>query len=528
MIGGATGAAGLRGKTVAVAAAVLLASTLGARALASQPDAPDAVMSANSAGSVESRWVACGNVSCTTLRVPLDWSRPNRELITIGVARQPATRPDRRIGTLLFSTGLSGSALDTLAASYPRMSAELRERFDLVAVGQRGFPHQSLPGTSTLGCGAARVDRSPLFPATEADYNRLVTGNRALHAACRAASGALVDHLDVDNQARDWDAVREFLGQERVSVLTFVGAGAVGQHYAARFPQRVRAMALDGPLNRAAAGERDYLLGAATGRRELARFAAWCAATPPVPNPPPADSAPTSGCALHGQDAAATYRELIASAPLTVPGIDHPLDADQVATLLSYFLVNGQVAAGGGGWIDLGATLLGARRGNLLGLSIMYDASYGARGALYGRVAACSTIPQPTGGLRAMRARVERVQRAGGDARGISSVWENSVGCAGWPVTNLPPMTTARDLPPTLVISTRYNLYSPAPAVAGLARRMVGSVVLDNDDDGHIAYLQSRCVAAAVNAYLVTARPPARGEVCRPGATTPAPHRTAR
>jgi pimeloyl-ACP methyl ester carboxylesterase len=504
------GVAWKRCGSVAVAAVSVFGAVVVLPAAASQPDVP------------APQWVACGSVSCATVRVPLDWSRPAGESITIGVARQPATRPQERIGTLLFSTGLSGSALDTLAANYPRMHAVLRERFDMVAVGQRGFPHASLAGTSTLDCGPARVDQSPLFPVSEADYGRLVAGNQALYAACRASSGALVDHLDVDSQARDWDAVRELLGVDRVSVLTFVGAGAVGQQYAARFPHRVRAMALDSPLNRAAADDRAYLLGALTGRQELARFSAWCAATPPVPNPPPVDSAPTSGCALHGQDAAAAYRAVIGSAPLTVPGIDHPLDADRVAMLLAYFLVNGNLSTpGAGGWIDLAATLTIAQRGNPLGLSVMYDASYGARGAVYGRVATCSTIPQPNGGYPAMRARVDRVRRAGGDIRGASSVWENSIGCAGWPVTDLPPVRTAVGLPSALVVSTRHNLYSPAPAVAGVGHRLAGSVVLDYDDDGHIAYLQSPCVAGVVNAYLISAIPPAPGQVCRPGASTP-------
>ncbi|MGI5230645.1 hypothetical protein [Actinoallomurus sp. CA-142502] len=187
-----------------------------------------------------------------------------------------------------------------------------------------------------------------MFPRSNAEYADLVKDNRALYAGCRANSGALVRHLDVDAQARDRDAVRAVLGQERISVLTFVGAGAVGQHHAALSPRRIRAMVLDGPLNRSTTGERAYALGAATARRELERFSAWCAATPPVPNPPPTGSSPTSGCAIHGQDAIAACPALISEAPLTVPGIDHRLDGEEIAGLLSYLLVNGNVPPPGG------------------------------------------------------------------------------------------------------------------------------------------------------------------------------------
>lgn len=458
-------------------------------------------------------WTACGSITCTTVRVPLDWSRPTGEQITIGVGWAPATKPRERVGTLYFATGLAASSLDSLATNYSRLPAALRERFDLVAVGQRGFPHRSLAGTTTLHCGAEPAF-GPLFPKTEAEYDRLVAGNRQRYAHCRAAGGDLVDHLDVDSQARDWDAVRALLHEDRVNVLTFVGGGAVAQQFAARYPERVRALALDGPLNRAAAGDQAYRLGARTARQELDRFAAWCAANAPVPDPPPVASSPTSGCALHGQDARAAYRSLIARAPANVPGIDHPLDADEVAALLSYFLVNGDVPPPGGGWVDLAATLLAAQRGNLVGLAAMYAASRGSATAGAGQVATCSTVPPPRGGWPALRARIEQVRRAGGDTLGHSSAWENSVGCTGWPVTGLPPVRTAVGVPAALFVVTAHDLYSPAAAVRALARRVPGSAILSNEDSGHIGYLQSGCVADAVNAFLVSGHAPTGGTGC--------------
>ena len=83
-------------------------------------------------------------------------------------------------------------------------------------------------------------------------------------------------------------------------------------------------------------------------------------------------------------------------------------------------------------------------------------------------------------------------------ALGHSTAWENSVGCAGWPMTSLPSLRTARGVPAALVVSTTHDVYSPAAAVAALARRIPGSVILRNDDSDHIGYLQSACVADAV------------------------------
>lgn len=461
------------------------------------------------------RWSPCGAVSCTTMRIPLDWTDPYGRQITIGVARHDAATPARRLGTLVFSTGMGGSPLDTLATRYPYFPAVLRERFDIVAVGQRGFPHATISGTSILDCGPVPTGYVSLFPTTRADYDALVASNRARYAGCHAHSGPLVDHVDVDSQARDWEAVRAALGVEQISVLTFLQAGMVAQQYAVRFPDRVRAMVLDGPVNRAAPFTAAYRIGAATGEEELSRFAAWCAANPPVPSPPDPGRPPTSGCSLHGQDAAAAYRQLIDQAPVTVPGIGRPLATDEVAQLLSYFLINGNYP--GGGWLDLAATLYAAQHGNMLGLSVMYAASTGSPGATFERVATCMSQPQPPGGYPALRAAVDQARAIAAGTRGESGPWDRSAGCAGWPVRHLPPVRTARGTPPVVVVTTQHDLYSPQPLAAAVARQFTTASIVDNNDDGHIAYLQSPCIQQLVNDYLITIRPP-QPAVCRPPA----------
>lgn len=456
------------------------------------------------AARAELRWVPCGTVSCTTIQVPLDWTHAGGAQIAIGVARHEATDPDRRLGTLVFATGMNGSPLDTLATRYPYFPAVLRERFDLVAVGPRGFPHTELTGTTVLDCGPVPTGFVSPFPTTWAAYGALTDHNRGLYAACRTHSGKLVDHLDVDSQARDWEAVRVALGAVKISVLTFLHASGVAQQYAQRFPGRVRAMALDGPVNRATPFPLAYPIGAAAGEEAVGRFAAWCDTHPPVPSPPDPNTPPTSGCALHGQDARAAYHQIIQQAPVTAPGIDHTLYQDEVAQLLSYFLINGNHP--GGGWLDLAATLYAAQHGNMLGLSIMYRASNGSPSATYAKAATCMSQSPPAGGYTALRSAVAHSRAIAPSTLGESGPWDRAAGCTGWPVTHLPPVRTADGTPPVLVITTRHNLYAPQPLAAAMARQFTQASVVDVDDDGHLAYLQSPCIQRLVNDYLVDVR----------------------
>ena len=45
-------------------------------------------------------WTSCGErLSCADVSVPVDWSNPDGEQVTLAVIRQTASKPDQRIGT---------------------------------------------------------------------------------------------------------------------------------------------------------------------------------------------------------------------------------------------------------------------------------------------------------------------------------------------------------------------------------------------------------------------------------------------
>src|SRR5688500_16963218 len=67
---------------------------------------------------------------CATLRVPLDWSKPDGSTIGLALIRAKATGDDR-LGSLLFNFGGPGGSGVSMMPSYAATASELRERYDL-------------------------------------------------------------------------------------------------------------------------------------------------------------------------------------------------------------------------------------------------------------------------------------------------------------------------------------------------------------------------------------------------------------
>ena len=55
-------------------------------------------------------------MECASLSVPLDYTQPNGERITIGLNRLPALDPEQRIGSLVFNPGGPGGAATEIVA----------------------------------------------------------------------------------------------------------------------------------------------------------------------------------------------------------------------------------------------------------------------------------------------------------------------------------------------------------------------------------------------------------------------------
>ena len=230
-----------------------------------------------SAAAPELDWKPCGDrFQCADLEVPLDYSRPWWRTIEIPVIKLPATDPARRIGVGIGGAGGPGqSGIDQMRGLGSTLFAPLNERFDLVAFDQRGV--------GTIDCGPTPDPDPGLAEPHDVDPGLIARRAREIGRMCLERNPLLLPYVTTGNAARDIDRLRVALGEKQI---TYVGGSygtALGATYSSLFPGRLRAMALDAPvdigvwMDRPLEGPREQAAGF---ENVLDRFAMHCAVSP--------------------------------------------------------------------------------------------------------------------------------------------------------------------------------------------------------------------------------------------------------
>jgi pimeloyl-ACP methyl ester carboxylesterase len=231
-------------------------------------------------------WSPCGDaagVQCATVRVPLDYDRPQGRTISLHVARSAATDPAHRIGSLFFNFGgPGGTAAAALEARGAGLFPGLGDRFDIVAMDPRGVG-QSEP---SIDCRADQerfgIYSQPFATPANLDFLGLVAKDQRYIRRClELNSRAILAHVSTANVARDMDLLRQGLGERTLTYLGYSYGTLLGATYASLFPGRYRKMVLDGPLD--ATGYINDPLATLSAQssgfeRALGRFLQACAA----------------------------------------------------------------------------------------------------------------------------------------------------------------------------------------------------------------------------------------------------------
>ena len=182
--------------------------------------------------------------------MPVDYAKPEGAQAQLAVIRIPATGD--RIGVLVVNPGGPGaSAVDTVAGMGASLAdTDIMRRFDLVGFDPRGVGHS----TPELRCRTdAEFDayrREPMAdysPAGVAHIEQLY-GQFAQLCAERMGTEFLAN-VGTASAARDMDVVRAALGENQINYLGFSYGTELGAAYAERYPDRVRAMVLDGAVD---------------------------------------------------------------------------------------------------------------------------------------------------------------------------------------------------------------------------------------------------------------------------------------
>ncbi|PRY34527.1 alpha/beta fold hydrolase [Umezawaea tangerina] len=419
----------------------------------------------------EPRWQGCGEhgAECATVEVPLDWGLPGGEKITLAVSRLSAADPARRIGVLFFNPGGPGGPAADLVRDVPDLfPRELRDRFDVVGVDPRGVG----ASTPAITCPVPPFDPAvSQFPDDRAGFDRLVAYNRSVASACREATGPLVDHVDTVSAARDFDVVREALGESRVSWLGLSYGTLLGATYAQLFPGRVRAAVLDGAVDHAIGSRRLALDEARVSEDLFARFAAWCAED--------------ASCALHGRDVTAEYRRLLDRVP-------------DFASRVGYGVYSGLSLRGQ--WPAVADLLVPAFAEPA---DVSAFAGVGSDAAY--RVIGCHDFPSTVRGVADLVAREREIHRAAPVTRGYVEGWDVQAGCLGWPVRAANPWgaLSVRGARQVLVVSGEHDPATPHEWGVGLSAQIRGSRLLTWSGVGHTAFFNDPDVLRQEVEHLV-------------------------
>jgi pimeloyl-ACP methyl ester carboxylesterase len=432
---------------------------------------------------------------CAHLEVPLDHDDPDGEKIRIGVLRRAASDPAARVGALVVNPGGPGASGMSLAAGLARRLAvdELTRHFDLVGFDPRGVGASEPPvvcrTTPERDADRADTDEGGSDPAAvraaEAEEQRFADG-------CAERSGPqLLARLGSRDVARDMDLLREALGEEQLTYLGYSYGTRIGTAYAALFPDRVRAMVLDGAVDPDRSPAEAQVAQAQGFQRAFDAVAAWCAGPE---------------CPLRPGSADADLQALLApleAAPVPAGGGRELGRGDATVAVLQALYSNDL-------WPPLRrglAELAGGSGSTLLQLADLYhdrqrDGSYSNAADV---LTAVRCVDEPRITDPAQVAEIDAAVRAAApfldDGSGASPA---RGACAFWPVPpDAPPVVDPAGLPPVVVVSTTGDPATPYEAGVELAR-VLGGRLVTAEGNRHTAYLAGTpCLDGPVTAYLI-------------------------
>lgn len=466
-------------------------------------------------------WQPCGDgFDCATLVVPADHADPDGATVQLGLRRHRATDPERRIGSLLVNPGGPGvpaaSMVDWAGPSGGPLDPELVARYDIVGMDPRGVGASGqvrcLPEAELEAYLA--LDRDPALPGGLSRAQIDESARRLADGCATGVDPALLGQLSTDVVARDMDRVRAALGEEQISYLGLSYGTLLGATYATLFPQRVRYMVLDAPVD--PVGWRQDPLGAllaqtVSAEAMLNRWFETCAAE-------------GAACPFGGGRPAEAFDALVArleAQPLLTPPTGKvPAGRVDGAALLDAART---AVFHPGLWPVLTVALVTAENGDGraaigLGSALLREPDGSLNGLIESNLAInCMDKAVPADLAAHERNAEELRERAPRFGTQVAFGW---LPCTVWPVQNadrfLDPLTGA-GAPPILVIGGREDSQTPYPWALAMAGTLESGVLLTRDGVGHGSVGDGPCIDGAVTRHLTTGETPVAGTVCPQG-----------
>ncbi|GAA3087575.1 alpha/beta hydrolase [Kribbella aluminosa] len=431
-------------------------------------------------------------VSCATIKVPLDYAKPNGKQITLTISGVGSLSAPHALLVNPGGPGAPGIGLEQMVnAALPEKVAEQYAVFS--------FDPRGVGDSTPVSCGdTSKLVKHPALPykpANAQEEQQRVQQAKQIAQQCGRDAKDLLPYITTENAARDMDRIRIALGRDKLDYLGYSYGTKLGATYATLFPQHTGRMILNSvvdplvstyrttyeqdPAFQARAGQ---MFGWIAGQNKTYHLGTTAKAVATVWQKARGDLAKKPA---GGRAGAAELDDMLASALYT----------DDL-------------------WSSLADALVQYRHGDPSGLLSITD-QFALQSVDPGLLAYNCTDP---GWPRSWHAWHWDTTVA--DRRAPQFAWMNtwySAPCAFWPVAPVK-QAPIRSAVPVLLLQSRYDPATPLLGARRMRAVLTGSRLLTDDGGNHASYLFSNnpCVDGKAEKYLLTGQLPADGNCPAP------------
>lgn len=442
---------------------------------------------------------------CGLLSVPVDYAKPDGDVARLAMIRFRAT--GQKIGSLIVNPGGPGeSGVEAAVSMLSALPPQIRESFDFVGFDPRGVANSTPPVwcNSDKDNDDARADVDGLEYTPEG-IAHIEDMNKKFVQRCVDKMGEeFLANVGTANVVKDLEAIRVALGDEKLTYLGYSYGTRIGALYAENYPDKVRAMILDGAVDPNADPVEANVRQAAAFQKAFDDYVADCVTKPDCPlgtDPAKANDEYHALVDPLVQKPASTRDKRGLSYPDSAVGTILALYSPQWWSTLTQALTELKEQ-------DRGDTMLAMadlymkrdKEGH-------YSNSTDVRSAVN-----CMDKPAVTD-----KAKLVEQDKRTRDAAPFLNYGEFTGDaplptCAFWPVppTTTPHEISVKGLPPVLVVSTTDDPATPYQAGVELAKQLGGTVLTFEGTQHTIVFQGDQCIDEKAATYLmdVTVPPP--------------------
>jgi pimeloyl-ACP methyl ester carboxylesterase len=444
---------------------------------------------------------------CGRTQVPISYKEPKGATLPLFLVRAVMAGQTDRIGSLVVNPGGPGrSGADAAISLALTLPTEVLSRFDIVGFDPRGVG-LSTPVECISDDMKQQIVAAEPRPTTDAQLDDAFALTKDVADACAKEYGDALGTFNTVDTARDMEQLRQSLGDEKLTYLGYSYGTTLGSTYAELFPDKTRALVLDGAVDPDTDPKTDAETRAQAMEAAYDAFATNCAGL-------------IAGCPV-GANPRQFLTDLLAQAAQTpIPSSEADKDGTTRTATPGVIMTAVQAAMSDtASWPQLAQGLAAAQQGDSATLFSLAD-SYSGRledgtysNLLDANLAVnCADSEQKydESEVRTLAADWGQKYPLFGAGAAVSLYT-----CSVWKANRTAvPARDAAGSAALLVVGNTGDPVTPLPGAQHMADDLDNGVLLIWQGQGHTAYPKTDCITAAVDSYLINLTPPMDGLTC--------------